>query len=236
MLNRALFLAGLVAAWSLSVSTGCLGLAAGKVIPGGKVRHRDGNATSTTSSFSSDRVETRTTRTIYGVRGEDVGGGRYGGLVAGRFGIGEIQVGDRPTYRDAGVVDIRLEAQRALTSRVGVGASVGWQLEGATNEGSKVSRIGFPVTLIGSLVPLRPFVVRLGAVVQPGVTVVDEESTSGNSYAAMVGTGVVTQFRGWHFVAGVNWQKAWAGNVATPDGPEAYTSEMFLIDIWVVGW
>ncbi len=231
MLTRAFTIALLVA-----LSSGCLGLAAGKVVPGAKIRHRDGNVSTTTSTFGSDGSETRTTTTRCCVKGEDAGGGSHGGLVAMRFGIGNIEVDDRPAFEDAGGFDARLEYHFSPVPRFGIGASVGWQIEGATREDDEVSRQGFPLMLIGSVVPLRPFIVRVAGIVQPSVTTVDEIATSGTSRGVMIGPGIATQFRGWHFVATVDWQKSWAGEVMTGTGLASYSSEMFLLDIWVVGW
>lgn len=125
-------------------------------MPGVKIRPRDGNASTTTSTFGSDGSETHTTTTRSCVRGEDVGGGRHGGVLAGRFGIGSIEVGDRPEYGNTGAVDLSLAYHYATVARFGIGASVGWQLEGGSRGDDTVGRTGCPLMLIGSIVPLRP--------------------------------------------------------------------------------
>ncbi len=34
----------------------------------------------------------------------------------------------------------------------------------------------------------------------------------------------------------IDWEREYVDDVMTPAGSEAYVSDLFLLDIWVIGW
>lgn len=159
----------------------------------------------------------------------------HGGLGAMRFGTGGIRIGDRPEIQ-AFAFDIRAEYQFEATPQLGLGGSLGYQFEGTATGEVEACRYGVPLTAIATVVPVRPFVLRLGGLIQRSTVEVDLERTSGISRGVVIGVGVNAQFRRVHLVAAIDWQLSSAGTVLTPAGPAAYRSDLFLLDLWVIGW
>ncbi len=221
MLTRGL---SLVAAIAVS---GCFGVGMGKVVPGAHPIKRAGGTWVDQGNGYQQWV---------GSRGDSGGDRRFGGVIAGRFGVGSLALGDRPAMTNGGALDLRLEVAYAATARVGLGAAVAWQTAGASGGGSTISRSGFPVTLFATAAPVRPFVVRAGGFVKPGTTLVDERATSGAGLGVVAGAGVNVEFIGWHFVAMVDWEREHVRDVITGRGTEGYRSDFYLLDICVIGW
>jgi len=217
----------LVALFVLAAGGGCLGLAMGNVAPGSRQIRRAGGSWQKSATPGYEEW----------VAGSDQGSkGPMGGLIAGRFGVGSISIGDRPVQRDAGVFDLRLELAYMFTSRVGASLSAGWKIVGAHEGDTDISRTGFPLAATFSVVPVPPFLLRFTGFVEPGATSVDDTGSTGLGKGAGIGAGLLVQFRAWHFVVGVDWEHEWIADVATPTGPASYVSSAYLLDLWVVGW
>lgn len=207
---------------------GCLGVGMGKVAPGSRQIIREGGTWQNSSSRPGYQEW---------VTGSPEGSkGPIGGLIAGRFGVGSIAIGDRPVQPDAGVFDLRLELAYMFTSRLGASVSAGWKIVGAHDDDTDISRMGFPVKATLSVVPIAPFLLRFGGFIEPGSTSVDDTGSTGIGKGASVGVGLLVQFRAWHFVVGVDWEREWIADVATPTGPASYVSSAYLLDLWVIGW
>ncbi len=221
MLTRAVAVAVAV------VAGGCFGVGMGKVVPGARPIKRAGGTWVDQGNGYQRWV---------GSSGESGGDRRFGGVIAGRFGIGSVTLGDRPAMTNGGALDVRLEVAYAAAARVGLGAAIAWQTVGASGGGSTVSRSGFPMTLFATFAPARPFVARAGGIAKPGHTLVDGVRTDGWGVGLVAGAGVNVQFIGWHFVAMVDWERESAGVVNTGRGAERYASDFYLLDVCVIGW
>ncbi len=217
----------LVVLFALTLGGGCLGVAMGKVAPGSRQIIRAGGTWQNSASRPGYQEW---------VQGSDQGSkGPMGGLVAGRFGVGSIAIGDRRVQRDAGLFDLRLEIAYMFT-RVGASLSGAWRIVGAHSDGTDISRTGFPLRATLSVVPVQPLLLRFTGFVEPGSTSVDDTGSTGLGKGAAIGLGLQVQFRAWHFVVGVDWEHEWIGDVATPTGPASYKSSAYLLDLVVVGW
>ena len=123
-----------------------------------------------------------------------------------------------------------------FSSRVGASLSGGWKIVGAHEGDMDISRTGFPIAATLSVVPVHPFLLRFAGFVEPGATSVDDIGSTGVGKGISLGLGLQVQFRAWHFVVGVDWEREWIGEVATPMGPASYVSSAYLLDLIVVGW
>jgi hypothetical protein len=216
---------GLLLLVGLSLA-GCFGVGMGRAVPGAREIYRQGGRW-VDAGGGYERFQA----------GDPHGaGGPIGGLIGGRFGMGNVKIGDGPALDGAGQLDLRLELAFSPHERFGVAASVGWSIAGAHDADTDVSRTGFPMGLVVNLVPLRPFVVRAGGFVRPGYITIDEVGGKKLGFGAEAGCGVLMQFIAWHFVAMVDWQREWISDVDTPGGPRTYVSDFVLLDIYVIGW
>jgi hypothetical protein len=220
MLSRALLVLVALAAG------GCFGVASGRAVPGARQIYRPGGSW----VDAGGGYEKYQAGDPYGAKGP------FGYVVAGRFGMGDVKIGDGPALEEAGQLDLRLEIGYSPHPRFGVAASAGWSLAGAHDADTDVSRMGFPVGLVANLVPFTPFIVRAGGFVRPGYITIDELGGKKLGFGAEAGCGVLMQFIAWHFVAMVDWQREWISEVETPTGNQTYVSDFVLLDIYVIGW
>ncbi|MBK7072113.1 MAG: hypothetical protein IPH44_07400 [Myxococcales bacterium] len=205
---------------------GCSNLGFGKVVPGSAPRFRAGR------QFGVQQLGGGWYRMgAIGAPAEAVGGGRIGGVVGGRLGLGTMRVGDRAQH--GGGFDVRAEVMVELWPWLGVGGSAGWGMEVAGQDADKVVRTGFPLAAIATMTPLKPFVLRGGAVYEPGDTRIGDVETADARVGFEAAGGIAVAFRGWHFVVLVDWRHLGGAEAMAGGAPVEVASDLYLLDAWV---